>query len=392
MTPANSAEALADPAAAASLEPVLAVARAYAVSVDRDGRFPAETFAALRDAGLLAALVPVASSGLGQTLPQVAATCYALGRCCSSSAMILAMHHTQVACLAGHAADRMWLRRFLDRVGREGLLLASVTSEAGVGGNMRASACAVETDGAGRFSLAKTAPTVSYGAQADALLVTARAHPDADPSDQVLVVVPAASGVLAQTGGWDAMGMRGTCSEAFALTAAGSVEQILPAPFSHIAAETMVPVSHLLWSSVWCGIAADAVTRARRFLRGKMRAGSGAVPEGAAYLVQAVERLQAAEARVRQALATRHEADGRAASFADAAGINMVKTSVADSCLAVVEDAMLVCGFAGYANDGPFSVSRHLRDLHSARLMIHNDRIRDNTARLLMMHDPLIGL
>ena len=219
------------------------------------------------------------------------------------------------------------------------------------------------------------------------LLVTARSAAAADRSDQVLVVVPAGDGVLARTGGWDTMGMRGTCSEAFLVQASGETDQILPASFARIAAETMVPVSHLLWSSLWCGIAADAVTRARQFLRAKMRGGQGAVPDGADRLVRAVEQLQATEAQVRAALAA-YAAGAPDGSFAGAAGINMLKTMVSTTCLEIAGEAMLVCGFAGYSNEGPYSLSRHLRDLHSARLMIHNDRVRANTARLLMMQGP----
>jgi acyl-CoA dehydrogenase len=373
----------------AALAEVLAIAKANAVAVDAEGRFPIEAITALRQAGLLGALVPKASGGLGQSIQQAAATCYALARCCSSSAMILAMHHIQAACLAAYPGDNVWQRRFLGRVGREGLLLASVTSEVGVGGSMRTSLCAVEPADPGQFTLMKQASTVSYGAYADALLVTARSRPGADAADQVLVVVPTTQGTLTRTGGWNAMGMRGTCSEAFIVTASGGVEQVIPVPFAQISAEIMVPVSHLLWTSLWCGIASDAVMRARLFLRAKMKAKPGPAPDGG-RLVRAVEQLQGAEAQVRLALAG--WTDGQDASFAAAASINMLKTSVSETCLAVVQDAMLVCGFAGYSNDGPYSLSRHLRDLHSARLMIHNDRIRDSTARLLMAQTPQLGI
>ena len=395
MTMARRIEA-AKPAASQSpagdaLARVCSVARENAEAVDREGRFPAETISALRDAGLLGALLPKKFGGQGTTVREVAATCYALGRCCSSSAMILAMHHIQVASLVNHAGETVWLRRFLTRVGDEGLLLASVTSEIGVGGNMRTSLCAVQAAEPGRFKLVKQASTVSYGGYADALVITARAHPGADSGDQVLVVAPVEPGVLKRMGGWDTMGMRGTRSEPFTVSVSGTTDQIVPAPFAQIAAETMVPVSHLLWASLWCGIAADAVTRARAFVRGKMRASKGHLPDGAGRLVRAVEQLLSIEARVRLALID-FESEGQGQSFAESAAMNMLKTSVSDACLSVVEDAMLVCGFAGYSNTGPCSLSRHLRDMHSARLMIHNDRVRDNTARLLIMQAPSLGI
>jgi acyl-CoA dehydrogenase len=45
---------------------------------------------------------------------------------------------------------------------------------------------------------------------------------------------------------------------------------------------------------------------------------------------------------------------------------------------------LLICGLAGYRNDTPFSLGRHLRDAHSAALMVNNDRILANTGSLLM--------
>jgi acyl-CoA dehydrogenase len=245
-----------------------------------------------------------------------------------------------------------------------------------------------------RFVLEKRATAISYGAYADALLVTTRARPDADASDQVLVVVPKDGADLQCTGGWNAMGMRGTCSEAFHLRSAGRMDQVLPVPFVQIAAETMVPVSHLLWASLWAGIAVDAVTRARSFLRQAVRNAPGnPMPPGASRLVCAVERLQMVEARINAALVLyAARVAGQTESFATAASMNMLKTGASEVCLEVVQEALLVCGFAGYSNAGPFSLSRHLRDLNSARLMINNDRIRDNTARLMLLQSPLLGV
>jgi acyl-CoA dehydrogenase len=42
--------------------------------------------------------------------------------------------------------------------------------------------------------------------------------------------------------------------------------------------------------------------------------------------------------------------------------------------------ALQACGLAGYRNDGEFSISRPLRDILSASIMINNDRILANAA------------
>jgi len=45
--------------------------------------------------------------------------------------------------------------------------------------------------------------------------------------------------------------MRGTCSPGFVLRATIRPEQVLPAPFSTVMAESIVPVTHILWSHLW---------------------------------------------------------------------------------------------------------------------------------------------
>jgi acyl-CoA dehydrogenase len=50
----------------------------------------------------------------------------------------------------------------------------------------------------------------------------------------------------------------------------------------------------------------------------------------------------------------------------------------------IVGQALLIAGLSGYRNDSAFSVGRHLRDAHSAALMVNNDRILANTAQLVL--------
>jgi acyl-CoA dehydrogenase len=370
---------------------VLDIARTAAPIVDAEGRFPTETFVALRAHGLLGFLVPSALDGPGGTLAQAAQLCQQLGGACGSSGMILAMHYIQIACLVRHSAANGWHADFLRRVQAEQLLLASVTSEVGIGGGMRTSICAIARDG-DKFSIVKDGTAVSYGANADALMVTSRAHDGAPQNDQVMTVIDRDGLTLERRSTWDAMGMRGTGTEAFLVTGKGSCEQILPVPFADIAGATMTPVSHILWTALWTGIAGDAVNRARTFLRAKRKPGDTDLPHGALVLAEAIEVLQAAEARVRVAIDQFDWENPTAPSFAGAAYDNGLKTFVSESCLHVARECMTICGFAGYARTGDFSVSRHVRDLTSAPLMIGNSRMREASARLLLAQRPLLGL
>jgi len=377
----------ADRAPPRALSPrVQSVAREAADAVDAEGRFPAEAFAVLRDQGDLGLLAEPSPSLLA-----AAVQCSTLAGACGSAGMILAMHHIQVACLARHAAGAPWHDAFLRRIAQGDLLLASSTSEVGLGGNLRASLCAVETDG-DRFSLTKQASAISYGADADVILATARSGPDAAQGDQVLVVLEGEDFSLEPGARWDAMGMRGTGSGAFVLTGTGDVAQIVPAPFGEIASTTMAPISHILWGAVWTGIAGDAVMRARAAVRMRRSPGLNDLPPGALHLAQAVEKLQMAEARVRRAIDVFDWRSTHQPGFSEVAADNGLKTSVGETCLEVAQIAMSVCGFAGYARQGPHSVARHLRDLHSAPLMITNERMRQGAAHLLLAQQPRLGL
>ena len=75
-------------------------------------------------------------------------------------------------------------------------------------------------------------------------------------------------------------------------------------------------------------------------------------------------------------------------SLGFAVGMNNLKLACSQLAVRIVEHALLVCGLEGYRNDSAYSVGRHLRDAYSAVLMVNNDRIAANTARLLpALHD-----
>ena len=239
----------------------LETAGPHADQVDIRGRFPHEAVDALKKHRLLGAGVPSEFGGLGAGMSQLAAVCETLGRYCASTAMIYAMHLIQVACMDRHRAASPFFARYLVEVAEKQVLIGSVTSEATVGGELRTSVAGVEHRG-NRVAITKNATTISYGAQADALLLTARRSPEAPANDQVLVLLQRNDYSLEEVGTWDTLGMRGTCSPGFRVVADAPEDQVLDAPFADIASHTMVPFSHILWSSCWLGIATAAVTRA----------------------------------------------------------------------------------------------------------------------------------
>ena len=205
-------------------EAVAKVAAVHADQVDREGKFPEETFAAVREQQLLGILVPPDLGGEGASVSDVVDVCYVLGKACASSAMIFAMHQIMVACLVRHGPTSQWHRQLLRRLCAEQKLLASSTTEGQGGGDLRSSASAIEYQGS-HIAFAKSATVVSYGLQADGIVTTARRASESPSSDQVLVAFLKEDYALEHLGGWDALGMRGTCSAGFMFKGRGEAQQ-----------------------------------------------------------------------------------------------------------------------------------------------------------------------
>ncbi|WP_026597297.1 acyl-CoA dehydrogenase family protein [Methylobacterium sp. 77] len=367
---------------------VAAIAALHADDVDRQARFPAEAVASLKAERLLGMQIPMQFGGESAGMSQIAEVCFTLSQACSAAAMVFAMHQIKVASLVSHGLDSDWHCTLMEDVAREQLLFASATTEGGVGGDLRNSLCAVETVG-DVFHFSKDATVISYGAHADVILATARRHPDAASSDQVLVALMKGQMSLERTSTWDTLGMRGTCSDGFKLEARDvPVAQILPKPFAEIAAQSMLASSHLLWSSVWFGIASSALDRARAYVQGEARRRPGQVPPGALRLAEAANELQAMKGTVIAGLRRFENAQGDAdelGSIGFAVMLNNVKTTISAKSVDIVQRALGIVGLSGYKNGTPFSLGRPLRDVLSAPLMISNDRILANTANLLLV-------
>jgi acyl-CoA dehydrogenase len=361
-----------------------------AAAVDREARFPAETIAALREEQALSAFIPTELGGGGVAFETIAAACFELGRRCGASAMVFAMHQIQVITIVRHLDDAPWFEEYLRRVAAEQRLIASVTSEVGTGGDMGRSVAALTPTAEGRCGFEKQAPTVSYGEYADDLFVTLRRAPEAEPSDQVIVLAHKEQAKLEQTGTWDPLGMRGTCSPGFLVSGELLPEQVLATAFTRVSAESMSPVSHILWSHLWLGIATDAFDRARAFVRAAAKKSPGQTPPMALALSHLMSDLSLLRAEVGSALndfveVSEEPGRERLSTMAMALRFNNLKIAASEQAPKVCQGALGVCGIVGFKNDTPFSVGRHLRDTMSACLMVANERIHQTNAGLLLI-------
>jgi acyl-CoA dehydrogenase len=373
---------------------VTEVAASNANAVDRNSRFPSEAISAAKAQRLLGIFVPTSFGGEGAPVSEVVEACFMLARACGSTGMIYAMHQIMVACLVRHMRGTAWHGGLLRRLCEKQMLLASSTTDGMGGGDLRKSDCAVEQTASG-FTLTKSATVLSYGANADGILTTARRTPDSPPTDQVFVALNKDDYELHHLVDWDTLGMRGTCSTGFTLKSRGAVEQIFPEPYHKIHSQTVMPFANLTWAAVWAGIAASAVDRARGLTRKAARKATDKMPPGAAHVTRASATLAMLRSSILTAL-NDYDAvmgnEGATEALEFQVKMNLLKVNASELAISIVMSALQACGLSGYRNDGEFSIARQLRDVMSSSIMINNDRILANVASTALLVDVASSL
>lgn len=372
---------------AARAAAVAAVAAKYADEVDSNARPPLEAVEALKQQRLLSVSVPTQYGGEGATMRELSEIATTIGAGDANAGMVFAMHHSQALILWRHgslAGVRSTMRKVLE----EEWLLGSATTERGIGGDARRSNCALEYPAPGRVRVVKDAPVISYAEASDAILVTGRVNEDAPASDQRMLICPKGDFQLEKTGTWQALGLRGTASDSFVLTAETSDDMLLDDDYGTISAHTALPTAHLLWSSVWLGIASSAADQARATVRRQARAAVGYPPPGQLRLAELMVELQSFADTVRHSAEHFDRVSGDPSalgSISFALSMNAVKITSANAVVDLVLKALRIVGIAGYRTDTPQTLSRQIRDALGAPIQINNDRLLTNNAPLSLM-------
>lgn len=354
-----------------------------AYDVDLKGRFPSESFEALKGEGLLSALVPVEQGGMGATLTDMSNVVRALGRYCASTGAILAMHLEQLFVLLKHG-DTPALRRVVDDLVAEQWLIGNANSEVGLGGDvMRSNAC-LEPEGDGwRFD--KQALAASYCQDADLVLSTSRRSPDAADTDQVVALFRRSEFSLEQTSGWDTLGLRGTCSSGLHIQGHVTEDNLFPVPFSVVANAGGGQLRHVLLTGVWTGIAEACMQDAHQTVRVQARRDIGNTPQSAVRLAEMMADVQVARSTLAEALRVVEEAIANDTLDDIAVVMTLRNVKVVTSTIAVrtATSALQICGINGFRRGPDHRLERMLRDAHGGLIMVSNDRYLLENAQMI---------
>lgn len=335
----------------------------------------------LREASLLTAISPSSAGGLGLSIKEVVTIIFNVSKVSGSVGLIYSMHLSQLLCLIHHSKESTYLNEQLKIITKNQQLIASATSETVANGDIFGSRCKIAQTSS-QLSLSKETPNISYANLADVFLITALDDSDKKPR-QRLILAEAKNTELTSLRENKMMGMKGIVNHAYQVEAAFSKEALFDEPFAVIARDTMTPATHLFWAALWSGIAANAITKAKRYLRREMKSADSQVKyEMDGKLSEMVNSHHIMNALIREALFIWSQDDNSALGFSAAAVFNRLKVVCSELVNKICYEALGICGLRGYAEGGPYSLSEQIRDAMSAPIMVSNFRLIHNTASI----------
>lgn len=346
----------------ARLEPVLAVARETARSVDADARFPAEAVAALRESGLLGLTLPTDVGGLGGGPHELTEVAGALAGVCGSTAMIYLMHVSAAMSVA--AAPPPGLPKLVGELASGTTLGSLAFSEAGSRSHFWAPVSQAAQNGAGVRLRARKSWVTSAG-HAD-VYVASTLTPGADTID--VFALPAGHPGIEVAGRWHGLGMRGNASSPMTFETEVPEGYRLGAPGSgfELMLQTVMPWFNLGNAAVSLGLARAAVDAAVRHT-------SAAQLEHLAQSLSALPTIRAQLARMSIELAATGayltQAAARIAEPAEDTVLHVlgIKAAANDAALSITDSAMRVCGGAAFSEH--LQIDRYFRDARAGHVM-----------------------
>jgi alkylation response protein AidB-like acyl-CoA dehydrogenase len=348
---------------------------------DRDGSYPFEAIHALKAVGYFTAPVPVELGGLGvSSAHDLVVASSRLARGDASVAIGVNMHlvavlnmerRRQVSVAAGAERRARGFASSLERIARDGIVLAAAGSERGQD-LTRPATVATRTDSGWRVDGQKVFCTMSPAATDLYVAVT---YADEDGIERyAYAMVPTGTPGVVIHDDWDALGMRASGSNSITLEGVELPESGVRGGFR---AGDPVPymernlVAGLFHAAASLGIAESADAIARQGVAGRINGDARPriqIAENTIDLAASRGVISRAAALIDDHRAANPASDGTAeqleALFAEA---QAAKAFVGEAAPRIVDRALALSGGAGYLNGSP--LARAYRDVKAGSFM-----------------------
>ncbi|HEX2188740.1 MAG TPA: acyl-CoA dehydrogenase family protein [Longimicrobiaceae bacterium] len=387
-----------EPSSSPKLREMVARAREITESVvapnaeaeDREARWPAPAMRALGDAGLLGLNVPEALGGHGEGLAGLVAVAETLARGSASTAMCFAMHCVGTAVVAAKATEHQ-KEAYLVPIARGEHVTTLALSEPGTGAHFYLPQSLVVPEGE-CYRVRGTKSFVTNGGEADSYVVSVAAAEGAAAGEGTFscVLVDSGSPGLHWEDPWNGLGMRANSSRTVRL-------EDVPVPRRNLLGEegdqlwyvfeVVAPYFLMAMAGTYLGVAAAAFETAREHLGTRRYAHTGELLGSAPVLAHRLGELWTEVARTRHlvyAAAARADAGDPAALT----GVLASKAAAGDTAVLVANEAMTLCGGAGYRENG--TLARLLRDARASHVMAPTTDILKTWVGRALLGQPLL--
>lgn len=339
----------------------------HAESVDTEARWPAESMAALAEAGLTGLTAPRSVGGGGQGLLGLATVTEILGRACSSTAMCYGMHCVATAVIAAKATA-YHADAYLAPIAEGRHLTTLALSEAGTGSHFFLPETRLDRDGDGFFVRGEK-QFVTNGSRADSYVVSTVATSQAHDGEFNCLLVDAATPGLEWGDAWQGFGMRGNESRRLSLEGVRVPgRNLLGEEGDQIwyVFEVVAPYFLTAIAATYLGIAQAALDLAIQHLKGRRFSHSGNALADVEVLQHRVGQLWMGVEKCR--LLLQHAA--RLGDLGSSEALTAILASKADAAavaVATTNEAMTLCGGMAYRENG--TLTRLLRDARASHVM-----------------------
>jgi alkylation response protein AidB-like acyl-CoA dehydrogenase len=358
------------------------VLRTHAAEIDRAGRFPEESLAAIGADGLLGLTVPADDGGAGAGMRAFAVVADELAQGCSSTAMVFVMHvaATQAIVASTPLAGR---RELLRDIAAGQHLTTLAFSEKGSRSHFWApvSELVAVNDG---YEVTAHKSWVTAAEHADSYVSSARAPAAATPFESALFLVRRTDDSARVLQPFDGLGLRGNESApvVFERLRVARTELItLPGEGAAAMLQVVLP-----WFSVGTAALANGLCRAavRATAEHLQRTGFEHTGAGLRDVPAVRARLAEMSVRAEQAVALLGRAIDEIESGSPEAPLFVLQTRLAsiEAALAVTDLAMKACGGAAFSKH--LDLERLFRDARAGWVMAPTaDHLRDFVGRAL---------
>jgi alkylation response protein AidB-like acyl-CoA dehydrogenase len=348
---------------------------------DRDGSYPFEAIDALKATGYFAAPVPVELGGLGVwSAHDLVVASSRLARGDASVAIGVNMHlvavlnmerRRQVAVAAGAERRARGFASSLERIARDGVVLAAAISERGQD-LTRPGTLATRTQSGWRIDGRKMFCTMSPAATDLYVAVT---YADGEGIERyAYAMVPADAPGVVVNDDWDALGMRASGSNSISLQGVELPESGVRGGFRAGDAPAYMErnlVAGPFHAAASLGIAESADAIARRGIVGRVNGDARPrmqVADNAVDLAASRAVLSRAAALIDEHRADNPASDGTAEELSGLfAETQAAKAFVNEAAARIVDRALALSGGAGYVNGSP--LARAYRDVKAGSFM-----------------------